>query len=220
MMFLKHCNALYYSINAQMWHHEWMDKVFGINFYCETSNSLEENFHLTHKCWNIIALVLQITFPMHVLWIMEFKCFISIKMSLKFIPRISVNSKSLLVLSSVTWTFSLNSLAPGKFEWNFRYLIFQILSVIDGWVVSCELALRWMSLDLTDDKSTLVQVMAWCRQATSHYLTQCWPRSLPPYGVTRPQWAHTPLVPHMRQWTGSGLVQVMACRQFSAKTLP
>ena len=23
---------------------------------------------------------------------------------------------------------------------------------------------------LTDDKSTLVQVMAWCRQATSHYL--------------------------------------------------
>ena len=45
-----------------------------------------------------------------------------------------------------------------------------------------------MSLDLTDDKSTLVQVMAWCRQATSHYLSQCWPRSLSPYGVTRPQW--------------------------------
>ena len=34
----------------------------------------------------------------------------------------------------------------------------------------------------------LVQVMAWCRQATSHYLSQCWPRSLSPYGVTRPQW--------------------------------
>ena len=30
--------------------------------------------------------------------------------------------------------------------------------------------------------------MAWCRQATSHYLSQCWPRSLSPYGVTRPQW--------------------------------
>ena len=45
-----------------------------------------------------------------------------------------------------------------------------------------------MSLDLTDDKSTLVQVMAWCRQATSHYLSQCWSRSLSPYGVTRPQW--------------------------------
>ena len=29
--------------------------------------------------------------------------------------------------------------------------------------------------------------MAWCRQATSHYLNQCWPRSPTPYGVTRPQ---------------------------------
>ena len=33
--------------------------------------------------------------------------------------------------------------------------------------------------------------MAWCRQATRHYLNQCWPRSLPPYGVTRPQWVKT-----------------------------
>ena len=85
-------------------------------------------------------------------------------------------------------TFGFNSLAPGKFEWNFRYLIFQIISVTDGWVISSELALGWMSLNLTDDKSTLVQVMAWCRQATSHYLSQFWPRSLSPYGVTRSQW--------------------------------
>ena len=27
-----------------------------------------------------------------------------------------------------------------------------------------------------DDKLTLVQVMAWCYQALSHYLNQCWPR--------------------------------------------
>ena len=40
------------------------------------------------------------------------------------------------------------------------------------------------------DKSTLVQVMAWCHQATSHYLNQCWPISLPPYDVTRPQWVN------------------------------
>ena len=43
----------------------------------------------------------------------------------------------------------------------------------------------------SDGKSTLVQVMAWCRQATSHYLSQCWPRSLSPYGVIRPQWVNT-----------------------------
>ena len=58
----------------------------------------------------------------------------------------------------------------------------------DGFDISSEIALRWTSLDLSDDKATLVQVMAWCRQATSHYLNQCWPRSLPPYGVTRPEW--------------------------------
>ena len=53
-----------------------------------------------------------------------------------------------------------------------------------------KIALRWMSLDLIDGKSTLVQVMAWCRQTTSHYLSQCWPRPLSPYGVTRPQWVN------------------------------
>ena len=63
--------------------------------------------------------------------------------------------------------------------------------MIDGWVISCEIPLSRMSLNLTDDKSTLVQVMAWCRQATSHYLSQCWPRSMPPYGVARTHWVNT-----------------------------
>ena len=58
----------------------------------------------------------------------------------------------------------------------------------DDWGISCKIALRWMPLDLADNKSTLVQVMAWCRQATSHYLSQCWPRFMSPYGVIRPQW--------------------------------
>ena len=38
---------------------------------------------------------------------------------------------------------------------------------------SYEIALRLMPQDLTYDESTLVQVMAWCRQAASHYLSQC-----------------------------------------------
>ena len=29
--------------------------------------------------------------------------------------------------------------------------------------------------------------MAWCHQAPNHYLSQCWPRSVSPYGITRPQ---------------------------------
>ena len=62
--------------------------------------------------------------------------------------------------------------------------------MIGGWDIFCKIALRWKSLDLINDKSTLVQVMAWCRQATIHYLSQCWPRSMSPYGVTRPQWVN------------------------------
>ena len=60
--------------------------------------------------------------------------------------------------------------------------------MIDGWGISCEIALIWMSLNFTDDQSTLVQVIAWCHQATCHYLSQCWPRYLSPYCVTRPEW--------------------------------
>ena len=63
--------------------------------------------------------------------------------------------------------------------------------VINGWGIFCENALRWMSLGLTDDESTLDRVMAWCHQATSHYLSPCWPRSVLPYGVTRTQWVNT-----------------------------
>ena len=89
--------------------------------------------------------------------------------------------------------FRINPLAPGKFKWNFWYVIFKRILEIEGWGISCEIALIWMSLDFTDDQSTLVQVMAWCRQATSHYLNQCWPRYPTPFGVTRPQWVNGPL---------------------------
>ena len=53
-----------------------------------------------------------------------------------------------------------------------------------------EIALRWMSQNTFDDKPSLVRVMAWCRQAASHYLSQCWLRAMPLYGVTRPQWVN------------------------------
>ena len=54
---------------------------------------------------------------------------------------------------------------------------------------SWKINLRRASLDLTDDYSPLGQVMAWCRQATSHYLSKSLPRS--PYGVIRPQGRYT-----------------------------
>ena len=65
-------------------------------------------------------------------------------------------------------------------------MIFKVILVIGV----CEIALRWLLLELADDKSTLVQVMAWCYQATSYYLSQCWLRSLSPYGITRTEWVN------------------------------
>ena len=41
------------------------------------------------------------------------------------------------------------------------------------------------------DKSKLVQAMAWCHQTASHYLSQCWPRSMSPYGITGPHWVNS-----------------------------
>ena len=52
-----------------------------------------------------------------------------------------------------------NSLAPGKFKRNFRHVIFKQILVIDGWGITCEISIIWMSLDFTDDQSTLIQVM-------------------------------------------------------------
>ena len=38
--------------------------------------------------------------------------------------------------------------------------VIKLIPVTGGWRVSCEIGLRWLSLDFTDDQLTLVQVMA------------------------------------------------------------
>ena len=56
--------------------------------------------------------------------------------------------------------------------------------------IQINISLKWMPEYLTVVKWTLVQVMAWCRQATSHYLNQYWPRYPTPYSTTRQQWVN------------------------------
>ena len=72
----------------------------------------------------------------------------------------------------------------------FKNVIFNLALLISIFKSSYDNVLRWMPQELTDDKSTLVQVMAWCCQATSLYLNKCWSRSPTPYGVTRPEWVN------------------------------
>ena len=57
----------------------------------------------------------------------------------------------------------------------------------NAWNHSTMKQLCFLKWDLTDDKSTLLQVMAWCRQTTSHYLIQFWPWFISQNGITRPQ---------------------------------
>ena len=42
--------------------------------------------------------------------------------------------------------------------------------------------------------SMLVQVMAWCCQAPSHYLNQYWPKSMMPYDITKLQWVNVKIL--------------------------
>ena len=91
----------------------------------------------------------------------------------------------------------INSLAPGRSGYDFKNLIFNLVLLIGILRSLYDNALRWMPQNITDDKSTLVQVKAWCRQAASHYLSQCWPRSMSQYDDRRPQW-----VKFLWQWLG------------------
>ena len=95
-----------------------------------------------------------------------------------------------LINKHVLYHFGFNSLAPAGCGSNFKIMIFQLITQNINLANRCEISLRCMPQNLTDDKSILVQVMAWCHQATSRYLNQCWPRYMSPYGVTRPYWVN------------------------------
>ena len=84
---------------------------------------------------------------------------------------------------------NINSLAPEKCGNNctgeFKHMLWTDVSS-----TSCESGFRWVLQNLinqANEKSTLVRVMAWCCQATSHYLNQCWPIFSLLYVITRPQ---------------------------------
>ena len=74
----------------------------------------------------------------------------------------------------ILWQKHIN-MSTGKYGSNFKSVIFKLIIQNSSMGFRCLIALRWMPQDLTDEKSTLVQVIAWCHQATSHNLSQCWP---------------------------------------------
>ena len=134
---------------------------------------------------------------------MNEKFFILNRLSLKFVPEGVINNIAALV--------SDNGLAsirvPGSWA---------ATAVVDGWQLD-----HWSLWDVVEilkvktdhteqyighllrncyrvskrmlqSKPILVHIKACCHQATSHNLDQCCPRSLLPFGVTRPKWDQYP----------------------------
>ena len=91
---------------------------------------------------------------------------------------------------------SINSLPPRRCHSKIWQYDFQTYSVIQN---SCWHLLwngsRGMPLNLVNEKSTLVQVMDLCWQATSHYFSPLWPKSLSSYGTTLVEFAPRPIIP-------------------------
>ena len=65
-----------------------------------------------------------------------------------------------------------NPLSPGVSWCNLKKNVIFILVLLIGIFRSYDNTLGWMPWKFTDYKSTLVQVMAWFHQATSHYFSQ------------------------------------------------
>ena len=74
----------------------------------------------------------------------------------------------------------INSLFPGISGCDFENAIFNLVLLTGILRSTYDNTFRWLPQDFSDDKLTLVQVMAWCHQAPSHYLSQCWPRFMSP----------------------------------------
>ena len=74
-------------------------------------------------------------------------------------------------------------LSSAKWLWFCSFSISDFQTYFDDfylkpWVQSiiCEIALWWITLP--GDKSTLIEAVTWCHQATSYPLNWCWPRSM------------------------------------------
>ena len=89
--------------------------------------------------------------------------------------RVMLHSLAALVLAAASSSKSNPCLSIGLSLFLGRYLV--------------EFSLKFHEIFtiLTNETSTLFQVMTWCHQAPSHYLSQCWPRSMSLIGLTRPQ---------------------------------
>ena len=75
---------------------------------------------------------------------------------------------------------SMISCKMGLTHWSLVYLTRILDKYFSSWLRHC--LWNWPQMIATG--------LSWCLQATSHYLSQCGPSSMAPYGVTRSQWVN------------------------------
>ena len=135
-------------------------------------------------------------------------------------------------LSMATILFRVNILRPRQNGCHFADDTFKRIFLNENVIISIQISLKFVPKGPINNIPALVQITAW-RRAGDKSLSEAMMVSLLTHiCITRPQWVkgllnqsvilltHLPLVPYMRQWTGSALLQVMACRLFGAKPLP
>ena len=160
--------------------------VLHFQFLCGELEKVRGGISLSHLSLNKIAAVSQTAFS---------NAFSSMK-QFEFWLKFHCN---LFLRVQLTITQIDNSLAPNRRQaivWthicgtSWRSLALKLISKRDIFSFSYKIALRWMPEDLPDNQFVLTQVMAWWRQVTSHYLSQCLSISMSPYGVTSSQWVN------------------------------
>ena len=104
-----------------------------------------------------------------------------------------VSHASAMVIVKCTGSFwvHFNSLAPGIYGSDCKTVISEHMLWTNFMSTTCIITFRWMPKNVFDNKSTWVQVKAWCHQAKSFYLSQCWPRFVLSHGTIRLRWVNS-----------------------------
>ena len=87
-----------------------------------------------------------------------------------------------LIISVIDKKKKTTSLPTGRCSNNYKSIVLYLIMHNSSLCIRCEIAFMWMQQKFMNEKSTLVQIMVWYHQVTSHYPSQCWPRSMSPYG--------------------------------------
>ena len=127
------------------------------------------------------------------------------------------NRIHLSIFKVLNYMFTWELLLTWGCGFDFKCMILKCIAVIIFRSILSAVAFMWMAQYPPSDKSTLVQVVAWCHQVASRYLNLHCPRSIMPYGITKPLRVNQSII--TIAWNSLKSVIIMACCLFSNKPI-